>query len=219
MMSENIDDNNQNNFLPCFSSLGIGGDEGWLSSYERQCVEGIEAEDYDEEFKIESERNSQELWNVFQESAMAVAQLYKDRCQGAVLWMPFQNAAETVTALYKVSNDSVRISMDKGIQVGYQRRNKEIAQWAKRKRRNIKRDELLSFLAGKPPPPPHSSSRIHRSKNSPTQSREALESGVESFASARWTAPSDTNLQTSKEALSLATVSGSPVSGCHRHNL
>ncbi|XP_065580211.1 HUWE1-associated protein modifying stress responses-like isoform X3 [Artemia franciscana] len=72
--------------------------------------------------------------------------------------MPFQNAAETVTALYKVSNDSVRISMDKGIQVGYQRRNKEKAQWAKRKRRNIKRDELLSFLAGKPPPPPHSSS-------------------------------------------------------------
>ncbi|KAK2714383.1 hypothetical protein QYM36_008821 [Artemia franciscana] len=71
------------------------------------------------------------------------------------------------TSIISVSNDSVRISMDKGIQVGYQRRNKEKAQWAKRKRRNIKRDELLSFLAGKPPPPPHSSSSYDDSGETP----------------------------------------------------
>ncbi|KAK2716852.1 HUWE1-associated protein modifying stress responses-like [Artemia franciscana] len=212
-MSDNIYDNNRNNFFPRFSSLSNGGDQGGLSSYERQCVECIEAEDYDDESQIESERNSQELWNVFHKSAIAIAQLYKDRCQGAVLWMSFQNAAETVTALYKVSNDSIRISKDKGIEVGYKRRNNEIAQWAKGKRRNIKRDELLSFLAGKRPSPAYSSSRIHRSRNSPTESREALGLCVKSFAASGSTSPSDTNLQTFKEALSLATVSEYPVSG------
>lgn len=39
-----------------------------------------------------------------------------------------------------------------GCQTGYQKRNKEILAWAKKKRRHIKRDELLSYLSGRSPP-------------------------------------------------------------------
>ena len=48
------------------------------------------------------------------------------------------------------------------MQCGYQRRTREIVDWARSKRRRyIRRDELLSYLAGKPPPPPS----IHVTKN------------------------------------------------------
>lgn len=38
---------------------------------------------------------------------------------------------------------------------GYQRRTRDIADWARNKRRRyIRREDLLAFLAGKSPPPP-----------------------------------------------------------------
>lgn len=36
-----------------------------------------------------------------------------------------------------------------GVQAGHQRRTREILAWAKKRRRNIRREELISFLAGK----------------------------------------------------------------------
>lgn len=40
-----------------------------------------------------------------------------------------------------------------GKQCGYQKRNRELLNWAKRKRTLIRREDLLSYLSGKPPPP------------------------------------------------------------------
>ena len=51
------------------------------------------------------------------------------------------------------SADAHQRSHDLGIQIGYQRRNKEVLAWVKKRRRNIRREDLISFLCGKAPPP------------------------------------------------------------------
>lgn len=51
----------------------------------------------------------------------------------------------------------MRRCSDLGIEVGKQKRSKEIMNWARKKRRMIRREDLLAYLSGKPPPPrPHS---------------------------------------------------------------
>lgn len=46
----------------------------------------------------------------------------------------------------------MRKSGDLGVQCGYQRRTKELLSWARKKRRHIRREELLSYLAGRSRP-------------------------------------------------------------------
>ncbi|MBH0219728.1 DUF4588 domain-containing protein, partial [Listeria monocytogenes] len=97
----------------------------------------------------EVDESPEKLWHMFQNSATAVAQLYKDRVchqQGLSLWVPFQNAATAVTNLYKESVDAHQRSYELGIQMGQQRRNKEVLAWVKKRRRNIRREDLISFL-------------------------------------------------------------------------
>lgn len=61
-------------------------------------------------------------------------------------------------------------SNDLANQVGYQRRNKEIAEWARsKKRRYIRRDDLLSYLAGKPLPVSSHHHHQFSSNNNTTQ--------------------------------------------------
>ncbi|KAL1778725.1 hypothetical protein HispidOSU_005251 [Sigmodon hispidus] len=93
------------------------GPEHWFSKWERQCLaEAEQDEQLSPELQEEAaaaaqpEHKQQKLWHLFQNSATAVAQLYKDRvCQqpGLSLWVPFQNAATAVTNLYKGTYDSV----------------------------------------------------------------------------------------------------------------
>lgn len=53
--------------------------------------------------------------------------------------------------------DSMRRCSELGIEMGRQKRSKEIMNWARKKRRMIRREDLLAYLSGKPPPPrPHS---------------------------------------------------------------
>lgn len=63
---------------------------------------------------------------------------------------------------YQDSCDGMKRTNELAIQCGYQRRTRELADWAKNKRRRyIRREELLSYLAGKPPPPIHVVSSRH----------------------------------------------------------
>lgn len=50
------------------------GPEHWFSKWERQCLAEAEQSDPNEE---ETEQSQQKLWHLFQNSATAVAQLYK----------------------------------------------------------------------------------------------------------------------------------------------
>ncbi|XP_016344008.1 UPF0472 protein C16orf72 homolog isoform X2 [Sinocyclocheilus anshuiensis] len=85
-----------------------------------------------------------------------ISHLASDRVchqQGLSLWSPFQNAATAVTNLYKESIDAHKRSFDLGIQIGHQRRNKDVLAWVKKRRRSIRREDLISVLCGKAPPP------------------------------------------------------------------
>lgn len=51
------------------------------------------------------------------------------------------------------SVDAHQRSYELGIQIGHQRRNKDVLAWVKKRRRTIRREDLISFLCGKAPPP------------------------------------------------------------------
>ncbi|ELW46921.1 UPF0472 protein C16orf72 homolog [Tupaia chinensis] len=70
------------------------------------------------------------------------------------MWDPFQNAAMAGPSLYKESGDAHQRSFDLGVQVGYQRRIRDVLEWVKKGRSTIRREDLISFLCGKVPPAP-----------------------------------------------------------------
>lgn len=136
--------------------------EHWFSKWERQCLAEAEQEEQlppelQDEATAEAaglKREQQRLWHLFQISATAVAQLYKDSvCPQPELsmWDPFQSAAMAVTSLYKESGDAHQRSFDLGVQVGHQRRMKDVLEWVKKGRSTILREDLISFLCGKVP--------------------------------------------------------------------
>ncbi|KAJ7411070.1 hypothetical protein WISP_104398 [Willisornis vidua] len=180
------------------------GPEHWFSKWERQCLAEAEQEEalapeLQDEAAAQPEHKQQKLWHLFQNSATAVAQLYKDRvCQqpGLSLWVPFQNAATAVTNLYKESVDAHQRSFDLGIQIGYQRRNKDVLAWVKKRRRTIRREDLISFLCGKVPPPRNSRAPPRLTVVSPNRA-----TSTETSSSV------ETDLQPFREAIALHGIS------------
>ncbi|KAM6379110.1 HUWE1-associated protein modifying stress responses isoform X1 [Rissa tridactyla] len=213
------------------------GPEHWFSKWERQCLAEAEQEEalapeLQDEAAAQPEHKQQKLWHLFQNSATAVAQLYKggtkwrnltwpfgvgdskinsvcpslpaDRvCQqpGLSLWVPFQNAATAVTNLYKESVDAHQRSFDVGIQIGYQRRNKDVLAWVKKRRRTIRREDLISFLCGKVPPPRNSRAPPRLTVVSPNRA-----TSTETSSSV------ETDLQPFREAIALHGLSGAMAS-------
>lgn len=59
--------------------------------------------------------------------------------------------------------DAYKRGLDLGYQSGYQKRNKDVLSWAKKKKKIILREELLSYLAGRSPP-----RRTHELRNTST---------------------------------------------------
>ncbi|CAK6450184.1 unnamed protein product [Pipistrellus nathusii] len=148
--------------------------EHWCCTWGRQCekeaedIEDVEQlspelpDDDDEDNKgveevVGPKSEQQKLWHLFQMSAITVAQLYRgsEGPQSELsMWDPFQSAAMALTNLYKESRDAQRGSFDLGVKVGYQRRVKEVLDWAKRSQSTILREDLISFLCSKVPPDP-----------------------------------------------------------------
>uniref|UniRef100_A0A8C6G6J8 Predicted gene 715 n=1 Tax=Mus spicilegus TaxID=10103 RepID=A0A8C6G6J8_MUSSI len=188
----------------------------WFSKWERQCLaEAEQAEQLSPELQEEAAADAaglkierQRLWHLFQISATAVAQLYKDSgCQqpGLSMWDPFQNAAMAVTSLYKESGDAYQRSFELGVQVGYQRRVRDVLEWVKKGRSIIRREDLISFLCGKVPPtpqPPRTSRMSPRPPAAASTQAAATESG----------APVDVDLQPFHEAIALHGLSGAMAS-------
>ncbi|XP_003135477.1 UPF0472 protein C16orf72 [Sus scrofa] len=190
--------------------------EPWFSKWERQCLAEAEQEeelppDLQEEAAPEAaglRSEQQKLWHLFQISATAVAQLYKDTgCQqpGLSMWDPFQNAAMAVTSLYKESGDAHQRSFDLGIQVGHQRRIRDVLEWVKKGRSTILREDLISFLCGKVPPatPPP---RTPRTPPKPPAGAASQAAATESSSSV------DVDLQPFHEAIALHGLSGAMAS-------
>ncbi|XP_006766272.1 PREDICTED: UPF0472 protein C16orf72 [Myotis davidii] len=149
--------------------------EHWFCERGRQCqdeaeeVEDLEQlppelqddkddeDDKGDEEAVGPKSEQQKLWYLFQIAANSVAQLYKgSECPQSELsmWDPFQRAAMALTSLYKESRDAQQRSFNLGVQVGYQRRIKDVLDWAKKGQSTILREDLISFLCGKVPPGP-----------------------------------------------------------------
>lgn len=195
--------------------------EHWFCERGRQCEdEAEEVEDFeqlppelqddkdDEDDKGDEEAvgpksEQQKLWHLFQISANSVAQLYKgSECLQSELsmWDPFQSAAMALTSLYKESRAAQQRSFNLGVQVGYQRRIKDVLDWAKKGQSTILREDLISFLCGKVPPdlppvPPHLPPPPYSPKMA-TESSSSL----------------DFNLQPFQEAINLHELSGAMAS-------
>lgn len=151
MLSQNNSD------LDNLSNLLINSyedDAAILDQYELELEKNLQ-----ESLIMEKEQHNQRLFQSFQTSACAVAQMFKDKSASAstqaspsVLssWESFQNSAGAITVLYKDSLEACRVHMDVGIHLGQQRKLKDLINWIKKKKkRSIRKDELISFLIGK----------------------------------------------------------------------
>lgn len=204
--------------------------DSWITNWERQCIEEIErAPDLESQIQNERDTSSQKLWLLFQNSATCVAQLYKDRQHGVSLWVPFQNAASSVTNLYKECLETQRRVSDLGFQSGYQRRNKDVLAWAKKRKRHIRREDLLAFLSGKAPHHHHHHYHHHGNWGGSPRPRLCLEPGSlrgvvaaaapssrlitpgagERPAGGGQGDPDDVDLDTFREALAISSALGS----------
>lgn len=91
-----------------------------------------------------------------------------------------------------VSSESMEArqrSYDLGIHLGYQRRNKDVIAWVKKRRRTIRREELISFLCGKVPPPrtaraPPRVAMVSASRPSPPETGNSVETDLQPFREA-----------------------------------
>lgn len=135
------------------------GGEFRTSSWEQQCLDELDSEpNLDERLPLERQYAADQLWYSFQACASAVTHLYKlerlsSPSNALPLWLAFQNAASSVTKMYKDSIEAHRKTSEFGTQMGHQRRTRDIVGWVKKRRRYIKREDLLAFLCGKAPPP------------------------------------------------------------------
>lgn len=99
------------------------------------------------------------------------------------------------------SLDIQKRSIELGTQCGYQRRTKELISWAKKRRRHIRREDLIAYLADKSPPVWSRGSPRQRLVLDRSSPRLNL-SGQETLASHAHNPEAD--MQTFKEALTLA---------------
>lgn len=121
------------------------------------------------------------------------------------MWDPFQNAAMAVTSLYKESGDAYQRSFELGVQVGYQRRVRDVLEWVKKGRSIIRREDLISFLCGKVPPAPPPP-RTSRTSPRPPAAASSQAAATESSA------PVDVDLQPFHEAIALHGLNGAMAS-------
>lgn len=124
-------------------------DSAALDAYELELERNLQ-----DNLLLDKERHNQRLFQSFQKSACNVAQMFKDKPkqgQNAMSsWESFQNAAGAITVLYKESLEACRVHMELGVHLGQQKKLKDIISWIKKKKkRSIRKEELVSFLIGK----------------------------------------------------------------------
>lgn len=180
----------------------ISGGQRWITSWEEERLNELEREPNMEELLL-SERDlaAQKMWLHFQNSATALSQFYKDRSQGNSYWGPFQNAASAITLMYKESLESHRRAGELGLQTGCQRKTREVIAWAQKRRRHIRREELIAFLTGKVLP-------SHRIRTSPRMSSDKPSSRIPTPESLHSTHGAEHDLHTFREALEIHGLNG-----------
>ena len=110
--------------------------------------------------------NSNGLWVPFQNSASNVTIMYKGaltRYSVFSFWYSFSHLPgscselECVNIVFPDALEAMKSSYDHGVQCGIQRRNRDLLNWVKKKRRHIRREDLIGYLCGKNAPVRHRS--------------------------------------------------------------
>ena len=101
------------------------------------------------------------------------------------------------------STEALRRSSDLGIQAGYQRRTRDVLAWAKKRRRHIRREELIAFLSGKSVPPSGGAQPRQRMGPRPRVCLDGSASHASALPLEAVTSEFEPALQTFREALSL----------------
>lgn len=109
----------------------------------------------------------------------------KRRCGSVVLVFCGSDVFERTRLVPSESVEARQRSYDLGIHLGYQRRNKDVIAWVKKRRRTIRREDLISFLCGKVPPPRTSRAppRV-ASRPTPTETDSSVETDLQPFREA-----------------------------------
>ncbi|KAI8494756.1 hypothetical protein Bbelb_273610 [Branchiostoma belcheri] len=168
--------------------MADGGEDcsDWLRSwnqFEQQCVEEVEGEgNMEERLAGEREDVAQKLWLSFQNSATAIVGR-APMCGRCFRTQPRLSPSCT--------------------KCGYQRRTRDVVAWAKKRRRHIRREELLAFLCGKTVP-----SRTG-SRSPPRSARESPRLGSQEYAPSH---QSEIDLQPFKDAIALQGLNGAMAS-------
>ena len=138
-----------------------------LTPGEENCLKSVLSEEDAHHVEEQIEAAHRKLWLHFQSAAASLTQLYRNGEQlrqrrggeGASshlssstrddqLWVPFQTAASNLTTLYRESWEGLlRPAVQASRKAGYTRARKELASWARSRRRVIRREELLAALA------------------------------------------------------------------------
>ncbi len=96
----------------------------------------------------------------------------------------FRFTKNVIPCLSSESMEARQRSYDLGIHLGYQRRNKDVIAWVKKRRRTIRREDLISFLCGKVPPPrtaraPPRVAMVSASRPSPPETGSSVETDLQ----------------------------------------
>lgn len=131
--------------------------EHWFTNFEDECFDELETQGrIDARLQSAEEHAAQQLYSGFQSTSTAIAQLYNYKVASQedcpMLMVPFNKAAESLTKFYKESLINARECLRLGVQSGRNSRARDIAAWARKKRKSIRRDELLAYLCGKSMP-------------------------------------------------------------------
>lgn len=99
------------------------------------------------------------------------------------LWGP--EVLQPISFVPPESTEARQRSYDLGIHLGNQRRNKDMIAWVKKRRRTIRREDLISFLCGKVPPPrtPRAPPRV-ASRPPPPETDSSVEADLQPFREA-----------------------------------
>jgi hypothetical protein len=84
---------------------GDGDGESWLSGWEQQCADSVDEQpDYEQSLRDESENSHTRIWTAFQDSAAAIAQLYRGESRAAPIptpgWADFFSTTDILLTFY-----------------------------------------------------------------------------------------------------------------------
>lgn len=160
-----------------------------LTKWEQDAISTVE-QNYEESAnfaQVDSEGCRLRLESRFKEVALAITQLYTSYSHALGspqhrqdAYNAFRAAACKLTDFYNESKECHSVIRERSRRYGQSSKDRDLAKWAKARRRMVRREDIFSTLIGKPPPSRPTSSfskslshsqlaneAINRSRNSP----------------------------------------------------